>query len=197
MRVIRNYKTPLERQVGEAVAIKEAQEKGYTLMNSKSESNRCIIPRITMDTENETSKRLREEEEVERENKKKVKLLRKRKAERKDEDLRELCSRMLRENNMRWEKRKKEEVKKKEEDEKRERELWERTKRLNLAKSKREKLLKKLEMKKGIAPRMDSKLIEIKKEMWMKVRESTVIDEEEAEQIEKVNRKNSCKTTES
>ena len=50
MRMRRQFRTPLERQVGEAVAIMVEQEKGACLMNSKSEFNRCNLPRIT--TEN-------------------------------------------------------------------------------------------------------------------------------------------------
>ena len=41
MRVVGQYKTALERQVGEAVKIIHAQRKGQCIMNSKSEFNRC------------------------------------------------------------------------------------------------------------------------------------------------------------
>ena len=45
MKLRRQYKTALERQIGEAVAILEEKEKGTLLMNSKSEFNRCQLPR--------------------------------------------------------------------------------------------------------------------------------------------------------
>ena len=84
-------------------------------MNSKSEFNRFIIPRISIDSDSEALKRLREEEEAERERKKKVSNLKKRKADTKDEDLKEICMRMLNENNERWKKREREEVDREEE----------------------------------------------------------------------------------
>ena len=46
MRVVGQYRTALERQVGEAVKILDAQRKGKNLLNSKSEFNRCKLPRL-------------------------------------------------------------------------------------------------------------------------------------------------------
>ena len=47
MKLRRRYKTALEGQIGEAVAILEEKEKGTEIINSKSEFNRCSLPRIT------------------------------------------------------------------------------------------------------------------------------------------------------
>ena len=58
----------LERQIGEAVAIDMEQRKGMELLNSKSEYNRCQIPRITT----RSAKEMLEEKEMEVENEKKV-----------------------------------------------------------------------------------------------------------------------------
>ena len=46
MRVVGQHRTALERQVGEAVKILNAQKKGQNLLNSKSEFNRCKLPRL-------------------------------------------------------------------------------------------------------------------------------------------------------
>ena len=46
MRVRTQFKTALERQVGEAVVISREKNAGTTLLNSKAEYNRCKIHRI-------------------------------------------------------------------------------------------------------------------------------------------------------
>ena len=79
MRIRKTFKSALERQIGEAIAIKVSKEKGYTLMNSKSEYNRCKIPRLTIDTENETYKELKRQEENERIKKNNIRMMKKRK----------------------------------------------------------------------------------------------------------------------
>ena len=68
MRVRNVFRTALERQIGEAVAIDMEQRKGMELLNSKSEYNRCQIPRITT----RSAKEMLEEKEMEVENEKKV-----------------------------------------------------------------------------------------------------------------------------
>ena len=45
-RVRKSYRTALERQVGEAVAISRESEAGTVLLNSKCEYNRCTIHRL-------------------------------------------------------------------------------------------------------------------------------------------------------
>ena len=48
MRICQKHRTPIERQVGEATAIFLESKKGEkTLLNSKSEFNRCCLPRVT------------------------------------------------------------------------------------------------------------------------------------------------------
>ena len=65
MKVRNTFKSALERQVGEAVAIDMEQRKGMKLMNSKSEYNRCTVPRICTRSERERkeeSEKMEEEE---------------------------------------------------------------------------------------------------------------------------------------
>ena len=69
MRVRNSFRSALERQVGEAVAIDVEKRKGKCLMNSKSEYNRCSIPRITTKSIKETV----DEKEKENEDEKKLK----------------------------------------------------------------------------------------------------------------------------
>ena len=47
MKVRSTFRSPLERQIGEAVAIDTEKRKGKKSMNSKSEYNRCTIPKTT------------------------------------------------------------------------------------------------------------------------------------------------------
>ena len=49
MRVIQKYRTSFERQIGESIHIKENSKKGTRLLNSINEYNRCIIPRLTIE----------------------------------------------------------------------------------------------------------------------------------------------------
>ena len=56
VRVRSRFKTAIERQVGEAVAIHREKEKGTVLLNSKSEYNRCKIQRLETRIEKETWK---------------------------------------------------------------------------------------------------------------------------------------------
>ena len=44
MRVKETFHTAIERQVAEAVSISTEKGKGKTLMNSKGEYDRCLIP---------------------------------------------------------------------------------------------------------------------------------------------------------
>jgi len=52
MRVRKQFKNPLERQVGEAIAIREDKLNGYDLMNSKSEFHAAKIKRIAVKDSN-------------------------------------------------------------------------------------------------------------------------------------------------
>ena len=59
MRVVSHHRSALERQVAEAVRIGRRGGAGAVL-NSKSEYNRCYIPRLKLENEEET--RAREEQ---------------------------------------------------------------------------------------------------------------------------------------
>ena len=103
MKIKKVYRSAFERQIGEAVSIHIEKKKGNILMNGKSEYNRCKIPRISMDTESEALKKLKEEEVIEKERKARIKLLRKRKKE--DKDLVGTCDRIVKENKEIWDNR--------------------------------------------------------------------------------------------
>ena len=45
-KVIRTFKTPMDRQVGEAVKLKLAVKEKIHILNSKLEFNACILPEI-------------------------------------------------------------------------------------------------------------------------------------------------------
>ena len=79
MRLVSKCKTALERQVGEAVYIQLAQEKGYTLLNSKSEYSRCTIPRLRLGDSKGLLEQLEGERQSEKNMKERIRLLRKRK----------------------------------------------------------------------------------------------------------------------
>ena len=83
MRLRKKYRTPIERQIGEAVAIDYEKRKGTTLMNSKSEYNRCQIARINTRSEKESLKEIEKETEEEERLKKEMRELRKKNVKRK------------------------------------------------------------------------------------------------------------------
>jgi len=76
MRVRNVFKTILERQVGEALAIDYEKKQRKSLMKSKSKYNRCTLPGISTRNPKEQIKELEEEKEEEDELKKEVKKLR-------------------------------------------------------------------------------------------------------------------------
>ena len=65
IRVTGSYKSPVERQVAEAVKIEFEQEKGTNLLNSKSEFNRCQIPRLKIGTKKQDLDEIKKEAERE------------------------------------------------------------------------------------------------------------------------------------
>ena len=79
MRVRNTFRSALERQIGEAVAIDIEKRKGITLMNSKSEYNRCSIPRITTKSAKETLEETEKELKVEKKMKDEIKWMKSRK----------------------------------------------------------------------------------------------------------------------
>ena len=68
MKVVRYHRTAYVRQIHESVAIQNERQK-HIILNSKSEFNRCALPRLTLQLgENDYRKeREREKEERERE----------------------------------------------------------------------------------------------------------------------------------
>ena len=122
MRLRQQFKTALERQVAEAVAIFEEKERGTELMNSKSEFNRCALPRIQAGDSKELLEQLQEEDTAEKEimcrircmlkrkklekRKKKKKEKEKESNEEKKETLEEICEEILEENDQKWKRRK-------------------------------------------------------------------------------------------
>ena len=63
MRVVKYYKTALSRQVGEAVRIRRRGGAGC-ILNSKSEYNRCMIPRLIVEEQDEEQIEKKEQEEL-------------------------------------------------------------------------------------------------------------------------------------
>ena len=63
MRIVRNFKTALSRQIGEAVRIRRRGGAGM-ILNSKYEYNLCKIPRLVLEELDEDQIRADEEEEM-------------------------------------------------------------------------------------------------------------------------------------
>ena len=84
MKVRNTFRTAIERQVGEAVAIDIEQRKGLTLMNSKSEYNRCSIPRITTKSVKETVEENDKETLEEKKMKNEIKLMKRMKGKKRE-----------------------------------------------------------------------------------------------------------------
>ena len=182
MRIRKTFKSALERQIGEAIAIKVSQERGYTLMNSKSEYNRCKIPRIVIDTENETYKKLKIQEENDRIKKTSIRMMKKRKKSNEKEmklSLQEICD----ENRSKWRLREIEKKKEKLETEQIERESYERMKRKNRAEMKKKKLIEKIKENSKIPEKKEINWIQEKKRNWRKYRERNELDEDDENAI--------------
>ena len=65
MRIRSTFRTALERQVGEAIAISREKRNGTELLNSKAEFNRCKIHRLDTRTDKEKLKEISAENEKE------------------------------------------------------------------------------------------------------------------------------------
>ena len=81
MRIRNVFKTSLERQIGEAIAIDYEMRKGKRMMNSKSEYNRCTLPRIITKNPKEHLKEENEDKEEEEILKSEIRKLRLKKRE--------------------------------------------------------------------------------------------------------------------
>ena len=126
IRVRKKFQKAFERQVGEAIAIEQEQLKGTLLLNSKSEFNRCSVPRLTLGSYKENIEEMKEEEKQKKKLKDEIRMLKKRKTE-EEGNLRELCDEMLKENYIPWKKRRIEEEMKREKENRKEEENWQRT----------------------------------------------------------------------
>ena len=62
LRVVGSYQTALARQVSEAVRIRRRGGEG-SILNSRAEYNRCHIPRLRVEEEEEGQKREKEQKE--------------------------------------------------------------------------------------------------------------------------------------
>ena len=189
MRVRQQFKTALERQVGEAVAILEERERGIQLLNSKSEFNRCSLPRITAGDTKEWLEKLQEEDAAEKKVKASIREMKKRKKREKKEKsptLEEVCDEIIGENKERWKRRKlNEEVIRKLEEKEITRileEEKERQDRLNRARKRKEEFLAKLARRKEIVFVKEGKSTEWirrKQRQWREFRSKEGLDEEE------------------
>ena len=66
MRVRKKFRSALERQVGEAITIDRVRRSGQELLNSKSEYNRCSLPRISTKSHRDAVQEEEEENEEEK-----------------------------------------------------------------------------------------------------------------------------------
>merc|ERR1711954_410509 len=83
MRLIRTHKTAFNRQISESVEIQN-QKKEHLILNSKSEYNRCALPRLTAKIGEESYGKKEEEKKVEQ----RIKVIRtKRNLEKKKESM--------------------------------------------------------------------------------------------------------------
>ena len=62
IRVRKKFKKAFERQVGEAIAIEQEMLNDTTLLNCKSEFNRCSVPRLTLGTYKDNIEEMKEED---------------------------------------------------------------------------------------------------------------------------------------
>ena len=109
MKVRSTFKSAIERQISEAVAICKEEREGTNLMNSKAEYNRCKLPRLNTQSLEDQIKEAEAEREKEKELVKQIRDLKKKKKSRKaeGEDLLIVCNDMISENAQKWKKRKK------------------------------------------------------------------------------------------
>ena len=182
VRVRKKFVKSFERQVGEAIAIEQEQMKGTVLLNSKSEFNRCSVPRLTLGTYKDNLEEIKKEEKEEKHLKEEIRKLRKRKPE-EEGDLLTVCNEIISENYLPWKKRRIQEEIVKEKVERKEEEDWERTKRLNRARWKKKDLIEQIEKKKKEGKPIE--WIQKKQKLWRRYRERISITEAEKIEIQK------------
>jgi len=153
MRIRNSFKTALDRQVGEAVAISREQRAGTELLNSKAEFNRCKIQRLDTRSEKEKMKEISDENDIESKLKVIIKKMKGNKRERSKENkqrTREMKAALIEiqnENLSKWRKRKKIQEKANVERDIKEKESLERLKRKNIGEIKKKKVIKTLRSK--------------------------------------------------
>ena len=67
MKVLSTFKSAIERQISEAVAISREEKNGTLLMNSKAEYNRCKLPRLNTQCISDQIEELEREKQREKE----------------------------------------------------------------------------------------------------------------------------------
>ena len=153
MRIRSSFKTALDRQVGEAIAISREQKAGTDLMNSKAEYNRCKIQRLDTRTEKEKTKEIANENEIENKLKDIIKKMKCNKRKRSKEskmrtrEMKDALIEIQNENVIKWKKRRKMLERTKKEDEIKEIESLERLKRKNIGENKKKNMIKSLRSK--------------------------------------------------
>ena len=178
IRVTGTYTSAIERQIAEAVKIEKEVKKGKKLLNSKSEFNRCELPRLKIGTRKQTLQELQEDDDETRKWKDKLRKLKKRKKDERIEEemsnpsLRRVCLEILNEDNRAWNAKKRRiEVEKKAIDEEEESQR-KRMLRLAEAEKKKRELLKSLRFKGNLKPtEKERRAIEQRKRYWRSFRE--------------------------
>ena len=185
MKVRKSFRTALERQIGEAVAIGREQRSGKTLLNSKGEFNRCVIHKIDtrsvkeknkekekLDIEENSYKRMLRETKVPKRN-------RSRENRERTKDMKAACIEIQNENLSKWKKRRKLELIEREKTDKLDEENLKRMKRKNLCNYKKNITLKTLKDT-GLLERkgLTKDMIEEKTALWRKYREENLSPEE-------------------
>ena len=192
MRIVNQYRTAMERQVGEAVAILDATRKGYQLMNSKSEFNRCSLPRIYV---GDKKKIIEEDKEEELEEKRVKEIIRAMKSKRKKPlekeievkdvaDLGKECENIEKENREKWKRRRIDEKLEKEKRDMKENEDWERGKRVRKAEMKKSDYMKNREKDENERKRIEvdrKKKASEKKKMWIEYNDEKCVTKDENE----------------
>ena len=120
MRVKSTFKSAIERQISEAVAICRDERDGINLMNSKAEYNRCKLPRLNTQSIEDQLREAEEEKKKEKEIEKEIRELKKKKMVRKNrekDDLKELCEEIIEKEKNNWKRRRLETIREKEEEE--------------------------------------------------------------------------------
>ena len=173
MRVRGTFKSAIERQISEAVAISLEERKGTNLMNSKAEYNRCKLPRLNTQSLEDQIEEVEAEKKKKRELESQIREMKKKVKSRKKEDLYEVCTEILRDSEPAWKRRRKEEIEKREKEEKRETKEEEKRKRkLKAERKKKEFEVKNNKGRKKVPKESYGEAWQkMKKKMWRKRRE--------------------------